>query len=206
MPDDRCAPPPGSGELPPRAASWLGQGVRGPPHVPDASRAVIACAVALLREAYLPRLQRALAELPAADLWWRPHPRTTSAGNLLLHLEGNIRQWIVCGLGGAPDRRERDAEFAAREGAGARDLLAALRATVEEACAVVGRLDEAALAGRVTIQGFEVSRLEAVLHVVEHMSWHAGQVAWIAKLRAGAGHGLSYYADAGLRARNARRD
>jgi uncharacterized damage-inducible protein DinB len=168
-------------------------------------RSLTALAVTLLRDAYLPRLQRALAVLPARDLWWRPHPRATSAGNLLLHLQGNIHQWIVCGLGGAPDRRERDAEFAAREGAGARELLAALRATVEQACAIIARLDAAALAGRVTIQGFEVSRLEAVLHVVEHLSWHAGQVAWIAKLRAGEGHGLAYYADAGLRAHNAER-
>src|SRR5262249_48823441 len=125
-----------------------------------------------------------------------------SVGNLLLHLQGNIRQWICCGLGGAPDRRDRDAEFAAESGADAAKLLAALRATVEEACRVIARLDAEALAGRVSIQGFELTRLAAVVHVTEPMSWHAGQVAWIAKARAGARHELHFYDDGGLRGRN----
>jgi uncharacterized damage-inducible protein DinB len=56
----------------------------------------------------------------------------------------------------------------------------------------------------VTIQGFETTVLAAVLHVVEHFSWHTGQVVWIAKARSGAGHGLAFYDDAALaRARNA---
>lgn len=187
------------------SGSWRGDAVPDPPPARDLARAVTSQAACLLRDTYLPRLERALQELPAGDLWWRPHARATSAGNLLLHLRGNLTQWIACGLGGAPDARVREAEFAAREGAPARALLADLRATVDECCRVIAALDEPALRGRVTIQGFRVTRLEAVLHVVEHMSWHAGQVAWIAKLRAGARHGLAYYDDAGLRTRNARR-
>lgn len=64
-----------------------------------------------LRETYMSRLQRALEVLPPADLWWQPHPDCISVGNVLLHLEGNVRQWILSGLGGAPDARERSAEF-----------------------------------------------------------------------------------------------
>jgi uncharacterized damage-inducible protein DinB len=178
--------------------------------------AVTAQCIELLRDTYLPRLARALDELPPRDLWWRPHARATSAGNLLLHLRGNIRQWIVSGLGGAPDRRERDAEFAARgpepdakvhakDSAqdDARALLAALSATVDEACAVIARLDADALLAPVTIQGFDTNGLGALLHVTEHMSWHAGQVAWLAKLRAGEGHALAYYDDTALAARHA---
>ena len=63
-----------------------------------------------LRDDYLPRIVNALEILPEEDLWWRPHPDTTTVGNLLLHLEGNVRQWIVCGLGGAEDNRDRLAE------------------------------------------------------------------------------------------------
>ena len=185
------------------SGSWRGEGVPEPPPARDLAGALSSEAIALLRDTYLPRLERAVRELPAADLWWRPHERATSVGNLLLHLEGNVRQWICCGLGGAPDHRERDAEFSAAGGADAASLLASLRATVEEACRVIARLDAGALAGRVTIQGFELTRLAAVLHVTEHMSWHAGQVAWIAKARAGAGHELHFYDDGGLRGRNA---
>jgi uncharacterized damage-inducible protein DinB len=187
---------------PVRPGSWRGAGVPDPPPARDLAGALTAEAIALLRDTYLPRLQRAVAELPAADLWWRPHERATSVGNLLLHLRGNIHQWICCGLGGAPDRRERDAEFAAAGGADAAALLAGLRETVEEACRVIAGLDAAALSGRVRIQGFELTRLAAVLHVTEHMSWHAGQIAWIAKLRAGEGHDVRYYDEGELREHN----
>src|SRR5262245_3663518 len=182
-------------------STWRGTATAAP--LPRAlAPALTRLAVDLLRDTYLPRIERAVAELPARDLWWRPHARTTSVGNLLLHLQGNIRQWIVTGLGGAPDARDRDAEFAARDGAGARRLLAALRETVQDAAEVIASLDERALMGRVTLQGFRLTRLEAVLHVVEHMSWHAGQIAWIAKARAGERHRIAYYDDQRLRRRN----
>lgn len=159
---------------------------------------------ALLRDTYLPRLEQSLAGIKAADLWWRPHPDTTSIGNLLLHLEGNVRQWIVSGLGGAPDRRVRESEFAAQQGAEAPALLAALTATIGRACEVIERLPPARWTERVTIQDFEVTVLAAVLHIVEHFSWHTGQITWIAKLRKGAGHGIAYYDDDALNAaRNA---
>ncbi|HZL98963.1 MAG TPA: DinB family protein [Planctomycetota bacterium] len=175
----------------------------GPPAA-DLDGALARQCCALLREVYLSRLEQALAGLTAADLWWRPHPDTTSIGNLLLHLDGNVRQWIVSGLGGAPDQRVRESEFAAHEGAEGSVLLAALSATVAEACAVIERLPRERWMQPVTIQDFEVTVLAAVLHIVEHFSWHCGQVTWIAKLRRGAGHGLSYYDDDALNAaRNA---
>ena len=159
---------------------------------------------ALLRETYLPRLEKALAGMKAADVWWRPHPDTTSIGNLLLHLEGNVRQWIVSGLGGAPDHRDRESEFAAQQGADAGALLAALSATVGRACGIIERLPPSRWTQRVTIQDMDVTVLAAVLHIVEHFSWHTGQITWIAKLRQGAGHGIAYYDDDALNtARNA---
>ncbi|NIP78841.1 MAG: DUF664 domain-containing protein, partial [Gemmatimonadetes bacterium] len=67
--------------------------------------AFLAESVHLLEEAYLPRLRRALEALPADDLWWRPNDASNSVGNLLLHMAGNLRQWVVSGVGGAPDGR-----------------------------------------------------------------------------------------------------
>src|SRR4026209_1187126 len=63
---------------------------------------------------YLPKIRAAVETLSEADLWWRPNEASNSIGNLMLHLTGNIRQWIVSGVGGAPDRRDRAAEFARR--------------------------------------------------------------------------------------------
>jgi len=155
-----------------------------------------------LREEYLPRIARALEVLPPEDLWWRPHPEANSVGNLLLHLEGNVRQWLLCGLDGQPDHRERAREFAAREGAPAPELLAALTATVEAACEVIAQIPETDLLTERTIQCFVTDGLAAIYHVVEHFSWHTGQIAWIAKERAGAGHGLAFYDESRLGARN----
>ena len=107
-----------------------------------------------------------------------------------------MRQWIVSGLGGAADARSRGAEFAAREGAAKDALLSALEATVGEACAVIEA--QADLDRPCTIQGFETTVLRAVFHVVEHFSWHTGQVVWIAKLRAGERHAIAFYDDAKL--------
>ena len=148
---------------------------------------------------YLPRLERALAVLPPEDLWWKPHGETTSVGNLLLHLEGNVRQWILSGLGDHPDDRDRASEFTASASPESRSgdkLMAALRMTVERACAVIAELDDDALLRSRTIQIFEgVSGLAALVHVVEHFAWHTGQITHIAKLRAGERHGLAYYDD-----------
>lgn len=145
-----------------------------------------------LREEFLPRIERATRRLVDDDLWWRPNQSSTSAGNLLLHLEGNVRQWILSGLARRPDARMRQSEFDAKGEHDAEGLLSNLRSTVEEACEVIQSLDEPALLARHDIQVFEgVSALAAVLHVVEHFSWHTGQIAWIAKLR--SGEDLGYY-------------
>jgi uncharacterized damage-inducible protein DinB len=152
--------------------------------------------VELLRDTYLPRMQRALDALPESDLWWRPHEGVLAFGTILLHLEGNVRQWICSGLGGAPDHRNRAAEFAAKSGPAGKSLLGRLAATVTEACSVIEKLDEAALQREYPIQGNRVTGRWAVYHVVEHFSWHTGQAVWIAKARAGAGHGVAFYDDA----------
>lgn len=158
-----------------------------------------------LRDTYVPRLTKALEILPAGDLWWRPHPDVISVGNVLLHLEGNVRQWILSGLGGAPDARARAGEFAAdgvgaHAGATASELLARLAATARDAATVIEQLSDDTLDGAVTIQGFATTGLAAVLHVIEHFSWHTGQVVWIAKARAGSAHGLAFYDDAAVNA------
>ncbi|MHC4548352.1 MAG: DUF1572 family protein [Planctomycetota bacterium] len=147
--------------------------------------------VRYLRDQYLPRLRQAVGRLSETDLWWRPHAGTTSAGNLLLHVAGNVRQWILTGLGGEPDRRDRAAEFAADDGASGSELIQAVERTVLEACLVIEKQTD--LDRPCTIQGFETTVRGAIYHVVEHLSWHAGQVVWIAKMRGGERHGIAFY-------------
>jgi uncharacterized damage-inducible protein DinB len=156
-----------------------------------------------LQRTYLPRLVAALKTVPDARLWSRPHADTTSPGVLLRHLDGNVRQWILSGIAGRPDDRDRAAEFAAPPRASKEVILASLRATVEEAAGVIASLDDAALHRTYRIQGFEVAGLEAVYHVVEHFAWHVGQIVWMAKSLGGEGHGIAFYDDEAInRARN----
>ncbi len=149
----------------------------------------------LLSIEYRTKIGLAIGALPAGALWHRPDSSVNSPGNLLLHLAGNVRQWIVGGVGNDPIARDRAGEFAARDGADAATLLSALDVVLAEADAVIGRLTSADLTSRRTIQDREVSVLEAVYHVVEHFAMHTGQLILLAKeLAPGSIH---FYEDAG---------
>jgi len=133
---------------------------------------------------YPAKLERALRLLPPEDLWWRPAPATNSVGHLLRHLSGNVRQWVVHGIGGRPDARDRASEFA-DQGGELGPLLDDLRASLADAEAVLRHLPPGALLESRSIQGIETTVLRAVYHVVEHFSMHTGQILWIVKARTG---------------------
>jgi uncharacterized damage-inducible protein DinB len=147
----------------------------------DIGQAFIAQSQHHLAEDFLPKIERCLGLLKDEQIWWRANEQSNSIGNLLLHLSGNVRQWIICGLGGANDSRDRDSEFAQRDEIPRAELFDRLKRTVDEAVAVLGRLDADALLAKHRIQGLEVSALEAVLHVVEHFSMHTGQIVLLTK-------------------------
>jgi len=135
-----------------------------------------------LTEDLLPKIERCVALLSDEQIWWRPNAESNSIGNLLLHLSGNARQWIVSGLGKAIDARDRDSEFAQRETIPRADLLSRLRQTIIEVDATLAKFDMDKLVEKKTIQGLEVTALEAILHVVEHFSMHTGQIILLTKL------------------------
>ena len=137
--------------------------------------------------------------MPPEAIWWRANDQSNSVGNLLLHLAGNVRQWIVCGVGGAADVRDRASEFAAQAGGNADELLATLDRALDDVDAVLARLTPGDLASRRTIQGREITVLEAVYHVVEHFSLHLGQIILVAKMHAPGA--VRFYDDAGGLAR-----
>jgi hypothetical protein len=153
---------------------------------PSGERRIATLYLATARETlerYLPRIVRCLGELNERQIWWRPNAASNSAGNLTLHLCGNVRQWILSGLGGAPDVRRRDAEFAERGPMPRRVLVRRLQQTVREALRILRRLPPEALARHYRIQGFHVTGLSAVFNVTEHFAYHSGQIIYITKLR-----------------------
>jgi uncharacterized damage-inducible protein DinB len=147
---------------------------------------LIAQAEHVLRQVYLPRIVSCLEQLSPEQIWWRPNAASNSVGNLTLHLAGNVRQWIISGLGGAPDVRRRDREFNERGPLSRRVLASRLRKTVEEACRVLGKLSPEDLARVHTIQKYHVTGMEAAFHVAEHFSHHAGQIILLTKMLTGS--------------------
>lgn len=143
-------------------------------------RLFLDCSIANLRK-YAERIAVSLGKLDAAQIWARGSERENAVGNLVLHLCGNVRQWIVAGVGRQPDTRDRDAEFDARGGVPASELIARLREIVEQAVAVIDSVTAERLSERLVVQGYDVSVLEAIYHVVEHFSHHTGQILFATK-------------------------
>jgi uncharacterized damage-inducible protein DinB len=144
-----------------------------------------------LQSEFLPRILGAVQRMSEEDVWWRPNESSNSVGNLILHLAGNVRQWIVSGVGGAPDVRRRQEEFDQRAPIGTASLLDRLSASVDEAAGVIGSLPPERLSETIQVQGRTVSVMEAIYHVVEHFSMHTGQIIYVAKLR--SGEDLGFY-------------
>lgn len=140
---------------------------------------------------YWPRLRSCVAPLSQEQIWWRPNPASNSIGNLMLHLNGNVRQWLVAAFGHCQDRRDRPAEFAARGAVSGQSLTETLAETMQQAAAALARISRQDLLATYQIQGYTVSGLEAVYQVVEHFALHYGQIVYITKqLR---GEDLGFY-------------
>jgi uncharacterized damage-inducible protein DinB len=148
-----------------------------------------------LAEEYPAKIRQALLAMPAERIWWRANPQSNSAGNLVLHLAGNVRQWIVSGIGGAPDVRQRDAEFQADGGYTAQELISLLESVLVEVDSTLARVDPGQLLESRSIQGRETNVLSAIYHVVEHFSTHAGQILLLGKMFAADG-AIRFYDDA----------
>ena len=146
------------------------------------ARAFIAQASEFLLGDYLPKIERCLEKLNDEQIWWRANEESNSIGNLILHLCGNARQWIVCGVGSAPDARNRDAEFEQRDVIARSDLVSLLRSTLSDVETTLQSVDPATLLDFRKIQGNDVDILEAIFHVTEHFSMHAGQIFLLTKL------------------------
>jgi uncharacterized damage-inducible protein DinB len=134
-------------------------------------------------DGYVPKMCDSIALLSDDEIWWRANDASNSVGNLILHLCGNMRQWIISGLGGAEDSRQRDLEFSEKGPIPRAELIEKLRTTVRDASKVMGRLSARDLVKEYRIQGFRVTGYEAAIHVTTHIAYHAGQIIYVAKMK-----------------------
>jgi uncharacterized damage-inducible protein DinB len=144
----------------------------------------INCSTRRLRQS-LDRIDKCVARLTEDQVWSRGHESENSVGNLLLHLGGNVRQWIIAGVGSTADTRDRDSEFNAKSGPEKTELLSRLGGTVDEACKIIEGLTAERLNATIHVQKYDISVLEAVYHVVEHFAQHTGQIIFATKLLTG---------------------
>jgi uncharacterized damage-inducible protein DinB len=147
-----------------------------------AANAFLNQAAFLLAEDFLSRLRRAVDQLTDDQIWWRPNENSNSVGNLILHLSGNVRQWIVAGVGAEPDHRKRALEFSEKGPISREELFNVLESAVAKAGQVLAEFDRSRVGDRKSIQAYEVSVIQAVIHVVEHFSYHLGQIVYVTKM------------------------
>ena len=128
------------------------------------------------------RLKKCLAELTEAQILYRPNKSSNSIGNLVLHLHGNVRQWVVAGLGKNKDVRERQLEFDEQGPVSTKKMLADMDQLMVEVNAILDNTTSDDLLEVRNVQGFQESGLSILVHITEHFSYHVGQMTYIVKM------------------------
>jgi len=134
-----------------------------------------------LFEESVPRLKKCMDELSEEEVWQRPNEHSNSMGNLVLHLCGNVRQWIGHGIGGNEDNRLRQAEFDERGPIPKEKLLHDLDVLMLEVDQMLSDMEPEQLLASASVQGFETTGLSILVHVTEHFSYHVGQMTYYVK-------------------------
>ena len=150
---------------------------------PDQLRdALVKDVIVRLFDESLPRILKCMDQLTNEQIWWRPNESSNSIGNLVLHLSGNVNQWIYAGLGGFPDTRQRQIEFDERNGVDKEVLAQLLTDTMSRVRPIIERISIDELMRKRAVQTFEETGVSILIHVTEHFSYHTGQIAYITKL------------------------
>ena len=145
----------------------------------------------IIEEGYT-RIEKCMNQLSTEDIWYTPNENSNSMANLVMHLNGNVRQYIVSGIGGVRDNRQRGLEFEKSNRKPINEILKDLKTTVENSHQVIIQLEENVLTENRTVQGFDETVLSIIIHVIEHFSYHVGQITYFTKARKNIDTG--YYA------------
>jgi hypothetical protein len=134
---------------------------------------------------YWPRVQRCVNELSHEQVWWREHESNNSVGNLVLHLVGNLNQFVLATFGGVPDTRDKEREFLERDPVPKEELLRRLEEALRASDKILAEFNPRRFLEKTTLQGRERSFLEVLAVVLEHFALHTGQIIYITKLKTG---------------------
>lgn len=129
-----------------------------------------------------PRIYKCLGMLTHEELWYCLNKQTPPIGSLVLHLCGNARQWIVAGIGGKDDIRDRASEFIPHPSIRRTDLIFVLENLKMQMNTALKNITSDNLQQPITIQGFEETYFSVLIHVLEHFSYHTGQITTLTKI------------------------
>lgn len=155
------------------------------------TRAALAAAAQVLADSR-EIIEHCLGQLADEQIWWRPRPEMNSVGNLVLHLSGNLRQWVISGLGGAADKRHRQQEFDERGLISREALLALVRQVVTESRDVLARLTPEEMLARRTVQGFDLSGWQALFDTVPHFKGHTQEIVCLTRMQLGSAYRIRW--------------
>lgn len=123
-----------------------------------------------------------LDKISEEQLWQKPVETSNSIGNQILHLLGNITQYVLSGVGDAPDIRQRELEFSSSKTQNKHELSVQLNELIGQVSEIARQTETGKWAELKLVQGFEMSRIGCLIHATEHYSYHTGQIALITKL------------------------
>jgi hypothetical protein len=166
--------------------------VRGENMTADELAAAVGTEAAKELASALAKIKHCLDQLTDEQVWWRSHPSLNSIGNLILHLCGNVRQWIIAGLGGAVDLRDRPSEFAERGPIPREELVHQLDTVVGQAGEMLGKQTARQLLELHRIQGFDVTGLAAIFDSVPHFRGHTLEIIHMTRLQLGAAYKFAW--------------
>ncbi len=147
-------------------------------------------------------IEKCLDQLSEDEIWMKANNNSNSIGNLILHLCGNITQYIISAIGEKEDQRDRDEEFNTEGGFTGTELIQQLQTVVLEAITIIIQTNKDTLLKVHAVQGFKLSGIGIIMHVVEHLSYHTGQIAFFTKLL--KDRDLGFYASIDLNIKNER--
>ncbi|MFN5845096.1 MAG: DinB family protein, partial [Flavobacteriia bacterium] len=127
------------------------------------------------------RIYKCLSMIDEKDLWRSPNEGIPTIGNMILHLCGNARQWILSGIGGRPDNRDRDQEFIIQSKIKKSELVFLLENLKVNLKQTIREMDPKTIDKKYLIQGFDVTGFSVLVHVIEHFSYHTGQITTLTK-------------------------
>jgi len=128
------------------------------------------------------RILQCMDRLSIDQIHHRPNGNSNSINNLIIHLDGNVRQWLISTMSSASDLRTRDQEFDPDNQLSKEELQRVLAILEDDIRSILTNIEKINLQEVQEVQCYKESNLAILVHVIEHFSYHVGQITYITKM------------------------